>query len=77
MPRVVLPRVDYDAAHGDVPCCWVCRQKWPHRFDLILDAFNRELRIDGDAPIGVSKLEGDVMHALINAFPRFQTRKAV
>lgn len=74
MGKVVLPRVDHDAAHGDVPRCWVCHQVWPHAFSLILDAHNTQLRIDGAAPIKVRPSTARALAVLINAMPRWVTR---
>ena len=73
--RVVMPRVDYDAAHGlDEPCCWVCRQKWPSAFSLILDAADRELRIDGGKPIKLRPSQARALAVLINRMPRWVSR---
>lgn len=75
MPRVVMARVDYNLAHQlDKPVCWVCRQPWPHAMDLVLDAENRELRVDGGGPKRTPPSVGSLLFALINAFPRYLTR---
>lgn len=75
--RVVQPRVDHDPAHGDVPCCWVCRQRWPHAFSLVLDKHHRELRIDGAPPVPIRPTHADVLAVLINSSPRWMTRSHI
>ena len=74
MPQVVSPRVDYDPAHGDVVRCWVCRQPWPTRFDMVLDSYHSELRIDGRPLIRLRPSEANVLAVLINNFPRWLPR---
>lgn len=74
MRRVVLPRVDYDAAHGDVVRCWVCLQRWPSPFDIVLDMHDKEVRIDGGKPLKLRPAQARALAVLVNCMPRWVSR---
>ncbi len=70
-PLVALPRV---GKVDGVFCCWVCRQPWPTRYDLVVDVVNKTVRLDDSQPLALSRNELDVLSALIAAFPRWLSR---
>jgi DNA-binding winged helix-turn-helix (wHTH) protein len=70
-PLVAMPRV----GKPDEPlCCWVCQQRWPSRYDLVVDATAFTIRIDDRQPLALTRNELHVASALISAFPRWLTR---
>lgn len=70
-PLVALPRV---GKPDGVLCCWVCRQAWPTRYDLVVDAVSSTVRLDDSQPLALSRNELHVLQALIAAFPRWLSR---
>lgn len=73
-PLVAMPRV----GKPDEPlCCWACGQRWPSRYDLVIDSVASTVRIDDRQPEAITRNELHVLSALAAAFPRWLTRAQV
>ncbi len=70
-PLVAQPRI----GKPDAPlCCWTCGQRWPSRYDLVIDAVASTVRIDNRQHVALTRNELHVFCALVAAFPRWLTR---